>query len=288
MKMDKSIDARIFGCTTQNSTLVMPVGDSVGDAFTQRINPMRGTLLWDKAMYVLNDVAVAGGATGGTYTITVMTNAVRGFTNLPIAQVALVGPNSPTTLNMDNLHQSPGSPIATHVEITQVNGGGGLTMTMDVVGKQYRGTLGTPGGTAERVLQGIMLKGNSAGYATGDDKGVLVSSTFTLGTSGSNLGMNRMHLWDNAFFWAVAGESISGAWDVDIVGKVSGTTTAIASSGVGGALTAAGQKVVLANSFYGQAIVPTAIIYTEETAGGVSDSRVVMLAKGGRGSLAKN
>ena len=46
--------------------------------------------------------------------------------------------------------------------------------------------------------------------------------------------------------------------------------------------------MALANAFYGQCPTPTAIIWTEETGtDGVSDPRVVVLAKSGRGSQAK-
>lgn len=287
MGFEKVVDARIFGVTVQTPDVRMTAGDSTGNTFTGRRNPLKGSLLWDSALYVLQNVAVAGGATGGSFTVTIETDAVKGYTGLPIARATL-GPNSATTIVMDNLHQSPSSPLPTHMFIDETAAGGGVTLTCDVIAKQYRGFLGSPGAaTAERILQGTMLKGNSAGFEVGDDAGISVDVTFALGTSGSNLGMHRMRHWDHALYWAVAGVSIAGAHDIDIVAEVGGATVSIASTGTGGALDVAGEKLALASNFYGQSPNPTAIIWTEESAGGVSDARVVMLAKSGRGSLAK-
>jgi hypothetical protein len=288
MAFEKVVDARIWGVTTQNSDARITTGDSSGGTFTGRINPLRGSKLWDRAMYVLQNVAVAGGATGGSYTVTIETDAVVGYTGLPIARATL-GPNTATTVVMDNLHQSPASPLPTHMFIDQTATGGGVTLTCDVIAKQYRGTLGTPGAnTSERILEGTMLKGNSQGFEVGDDAGISVDVTFDIpGNSASNLGMNRMRHWDHALFWAVAGVSIAGTHDVDIIADVGGASVSIATTGTGGALNVAGEKLALANSFYGQCPNPSGIIWTEATAGGVSDARVVMMAKSGRGSLAK-
>jgi hypothetical protein len=247
--------------------------------------------MWDRAMYVLQNVAVAGGATGGSYTVTIETDAVVGFTGLPIARATL-GPNSATTVIMDSLHQSAASPLPTHMNIDQT-AAGALTLTCDVIAKQYRGTFGTAGAnTAERVLQGVMIRGNSSTSDFSGDEGFNASATFTLGTSGSLMGLNRMRHWDNALFWVVGGSQTDGAYDVDIISSVGGNTVTIATTGVGGALDVAGdsssQRTALSNNFYGQCPNPSAIIWTEETAGdGVSDVSIVMLAKSGRGGLAK-
>lgn len=286
MGFEKTVEQRIWGVTTQNSDLRTVTGDSSGGTFTNRVNPLKGSLMWDRALYVLQNVAIAGGATGGSYTVTIETDAVVGYTGLPIARAAL-GPNSATTIVMDSLHQAPSSPLPTHLFIDQTATGGGITLTCDVIAKQYRGTLGTPGAnTSERVLQGTMIQGTGDGPFTGD-AGISVDVTFVLGTSGSNLGMNRMRHWDNALFWAVAGNSIAGTHDIDIVSSVGGNTVSIASTGTAGALNVAGEKLALTNAFYGQSPRPTQIIWTETTAGGVSDARVVMMAKSGRGGLAK-
>jgi hypothetical protein len=279
MGFDKVVDTRIWGVTAQNSDLRFVTGDSAvsgvaGGTPTNIVNPLKGSLMWDDCMYILQGVSVAGEATGGSYTVTIETDAVVGYTGLPIARTTL-GP------------LSKASPLPTHMFIDQTAGDSACWFQCHVVAKQYRGTFGTPGAnTSERVLQGTMLRGTSAG-GFADDRGMTEDETFTLGTTGSNLGMNRLRLWDHAMFWAVAGVSIAGTHDVDIIGSVGGATVSIASTGTGGALNVAGEKLALANSFYGQCVNPSTIIWTETTAGGVSDARVVMLAKSGRGGLAK-
>lgn len=287
MSFEKVVAARIFGVTNQNSDTRMTVGDSSSGTFTRIVNPLRGTLFWDRCMYVLQGVSVAGGATGGSYTVTIQTDAVAGYTGLPIA-TANIGPLTPRTVVLSSSHQSPSSPLPTHIFIDQTAAGGGIWLQCFVVAKQYRGTLGTPGAaTSERILQGTMLRGSAAG-GFADGRGFDEDATMTLGTTGSTLGMNRMRLWDNALYWAVAGNSVAGTHDVDVVGRVGGNTVTIARTGTAGTITAAGQKTALANLFFGQSPNPTQIIWTEVSAGGVSDARVVMIAKGGRGSMAKN
>ena len=287
---DKTVQTRIFGVTVQNATgNRMPIGDSTGGTFTALAdNPLRGTMLWDQCMYVLEDVVVAGGATGGSYTITIETDQILGETALPIAQVASVGPNSANTLVMDSLHQSPASPIPTHVQITQDAAGGGLNFQCHVFAKQYRGFMGSPAvATSERVIQGYMIRGNSSTVDFSGDEGVSADTTFTIGTSGSDLGMQNMRLWDTALYWALNGNTEAGTHDVDIIATVDGATFSVATTGTGGVLSAADEKVAIANSFYGQSPNPSAIIWTEVSAGGVSDFRVIALAKSGRGSMAK-
>lgn len=288
MGFDKTITARLWGVTNQITDLRTVTGDSAA-AFTGFANPMRGTLCWDRAMYILTGVSVAGGATGGSYTVTVQTDAVTGNTGLPIAQFANIGPLSNSTLIMDNLHQSPGSPLPTHLFIDQTAAGGGIWLQCHALAKKYRGTLGTPGAaTSERVLMGNMMRGTSTSSNFGDDRGQTEDTTYTIGTSSTDGGMHRIRLWDSAFFWVRAGNSISGTHDVDIIATVGGSTVSIASTGVGGALNAADERLALANSFYGQCPNPSGIIWTEVTAGGVSDARVIMMAKTGRGSMAKS
>jgi len=293
MAFSKVVEARLWGVTTQNSDARITTGDSSGGTFTPIVNPLRGTLLWDRCMYVLRGVAVAGGATGGSYAVTIQTDAVVGYTALPICSVVL-GPNSAATVVMGSSHNSPGSPLPTHMFIDQTATGGGLSLQCHVIAKQYRGVLGSPASnTSERIIQGTMLRG--ASYSGGpftDGRGMTEDATFTLGTSGSALGLHRMRLWDTAFYWAVNGVSVAGTHDVDIISSVGGTTFSVASTnqvgGAGGAVSAAGEKVPIASNFGGQSPNPTAIIWTEVGAGGISDARVVVLAKSGRGSLAKS
>ena len=164
MSFEKVTATRIWGVTNQNSDARLTVGDSSGGTFTRQTNPLRGTLLWDRCMYVLQGVSVAGGATGGSYTVTIQTDAVVGYTGLPIAS-ATIGPLTASRVVMDNLHNSPSSPLPTHIFIDQTATGGGIWFQCHALAKQYRGTLGTPGAqTAERILQGNMLRGVSGGW----------------------------------------------------------------------------------------------------------------------------
>lgn len=295
MGFEKVVETQIWGVTVQNSELRTVTGDSTGGTFTGRINPLRGSLMWDRCMFVLQDVVVAGGATGGSYSITIETDAVIGYTGLPIARVTGVGPESNTTIIMDNLHQSPSSPLPTHLFIDQTATGGGLTLTCHVIAKQYRGDFGVAAqGSAERIAQGTMLAGNSSTVDFSGDEGISADTTFTIGTSGSLVGMNRLRLWDNAMFWAVQNDLAGGAigtHDVDIVATIGGNTVSIATTGTGGALDivadSTSHRVAIPNSYFGLCPRPSTIIWTEVDAGGVSDPRIVFIAKAGRGSLAK-
>lgn len=294
MSFEKVVQDRLFGVTNQNSSVRLPVGDSSAGTFTSKVNPMKGTLLWDTAMYILHGVSVAGGATGGSYTLTLQTDAVSGYTALPIAS-ATAGPLTKRTVILSSSHQSAASPLPTHLDINQTASGGGIWAQCYVLAKQYRSVLGSPAAkTSERIIMGDMLVGSSANKTFATDAGIGADITFTLGTSGSAVGLHRMRLWDKALFWVVAGNSIAGTHDVDIVSTIgvtgsalTGRTFSIASTGVAGALDTAGEKIALTNAFFGPTANPTHIIWTQVTAGGVSDARVVVLAKTGRGSLAK-
>jgi len=194
-----------------------------------------------------------------------------------------LGPNSPTTVVMDSLHQSASAPQASKINITQTASGGALTLTCDAVAKQYRGTLSTPGSrTSERVLQGQLI---GFGETPTNGQTMTTSSTWTCnGLSASNIGMNKMRLWDSAFFW-ITGVTVSGEWSAAIVSTVGGNTVSVASCAAS-SVTADGDKVALANSFYGQCPNPTAVIVTENSAGTLNGN-VIGIAKSGRGSLAK-
>jgi hypothetical protein len=273
--------------TQQFSDVRMPIGDSESDTHTSFANPLRGTLFWDRCQYILSGVSVNGGATGGSFTVTIETDAIRGYTALPIARVRL-GPNSTGRIVMDSLHRSAGSPLPTHLEILDTITAGAtqaLSFQVHVLAKQYRGVLGSQGArTSERILQGS-LAGNQAATSTGGD--FTADTTLIVGISDTNIGMNRMRLWDNAMFWAIAGSTITGTWDVDVVGTCAGGTFTIATSGTTGNIAATGNKFALANATYGQAVNPTRVIVTEVTVGTINALEVVGLAKSGRGSLAK-
>src|SRR5262245_60823264 len=151
----------------------MPIGTSTGGTFTSAVNPLRGTLFWDRCMYVMTGISVSGGATGGSFTVTVETDALAGYTALPIARLRL-GPNSTGTLVMDSLHRSAGSPMPTHLFVDQTVASPGLSQsgsfTVWALAKQYRGVLGTAGGqkTSEHILQGSLAGDQRATSANGD------------------------------------------------------------------------------------------------------------------------
>ena len=269
--IDKSKETRLWGVTSQNSDARITTGDSSGGTFTGRANPLRGTLVWDDCIYVLNKLAVAGGATGGSYTITIETDAVVGYTGLPIARTVSIGPNSPSSMVLTNLHNSPGSPLPTHMNIDQTATGGAITFDCYAFAKQYRGMLGTPGlNTSERVIQGTLLRG--ASYTGGpftDSRGMTEDATFTLGTTGTDLGMRRARVWDRAFYWAQAGNSVAGTHNVDIIATINGLTFSVAGTTTGtvGVLDAANERLPLFSNCGGTSPNPTAIIWTEVTAG---------------------
>lgn len=290
MSFDKTVNARVWGTTGTATSVRLPVGDSSGGTFTRQENPLRGTILWDRCMYVLTGVSLTGTTvTAGSFSITVETDAIAGFTALPIARAAGIGFNSVRTIPMINLHNSAASALPTHLNITRSAGSGTITLQCFAIARQYRGTFGTPGtASAERVIQGTMLRGTAEG-GFADSRGFNEDSTVTLGTTGSALGMHRMRLWDNALFWAVAGNTVAGTHNVDIISSIGGVTFSIAgtTTGTAGVISAAGDKIALASNFGGQSPNPTHIIWTEVNAGGVSDARVVVLAKSGRGSMGK-
>lgn len=294
MAFSKVVEGRLFGITTQFTDTRMPVGDSASGTHTKIVNPFRGTLLWDDMFYVLHGVSVGGGATGGSFTVTIQTDAVKGYTGLPIA-IAVLGPLSKTTVVMDNMHGSPGSPLPTHCFIDQGVASAGATQAVQfqcyAMAKQYRGTLGTPGmNTSERIIQGNLVRGDSSGkyFGTTDDTGVSVDATFTLGTSGSDMGMRRIRQWDRAFYWQVSHGAVAGTWDFDVFGYFAGATFSIATTGTTGNMATAGQKLPIRSNIGGQSPNPYQVCWTEVTAGGVSTCRTVVLAKTGRGSQAKS
>ena len=273
----KVVEAQLWGVTAQNSDIRFAMGNSAGGTFVAKANPLRGTLFWDDCCFVLTGVSAAGGATGGSYTVTIETNAIAGYTALPIAR-ATIGPNTARTVVMDNLHHCKGSPMPTTLFIDQTATGGGLSLQAHCIAKQYRGALGMQGNkTAERILQGSLV---SPAAITAD-------TTFILGATDTDLGMKHMRLWDAAMFWLILGSTTTGTWDADIIGRVGGSTVTIATTGAAGAGSAQGDKIALTNNFYGQAFTPTQVIITEVNAGSAEIVDVVGIAKSGRGSMGK-
>lgn len=291
MAFDKVVEARAWGVTNQNSTTRLTMGDSTGGTFTAQSNLLRGSLVWDECQIVLTGVSVAGGATGGSYTITVDTDALIGYTGLPVMGVSAIGPNTRGRIVLTNLHRSMGAVLPTHLNVTQDAAGGGIWFQAFVLAKRYRGSLPTPSAkTAERVIQGTAIRG--ASYAGGpftSGAGFGANQTVAVGNSLSRMGLDRMRMWDRAFYWAVAGNSISGTHDVAVLSTVNGLTFTIAST-VGshlGPLSAAGEKLPLVSNFGGASPNYTHMIWTVVSAGGVSDARLVVCAKTGRGSIVK-
>ena len=289
LNFSKVVEAHIFGVSQQIGDVRLPIGDSDSDTHTSKANPLRGTLFWDRCMYVMTGISINGGATGGSFTVTVETDAIRGYTALPIARTRL-GPLSTGTLVMDSLHRSAGSPVPTHLRVDQTVANAGSTQAgsfqVHCVAKQYRGVLGTQGArTSERILQGSLAGNQAATSAAGD---FTTDTTLVIGTTDTSIGMGRMRLWDAAMFWAICGSTITGTWEVDIVGTVGGRTVSIATSGTTGNIATVGDKFALANAAYGQCVNPTRIIVTEVSAGSIAALEVVGIAKSGRGSLAKS
>jgi len=287
MNFGKVKETRLWGVTAQFSDVRLPIGDSAAGTHTSFANPLRGTLFWDRCQYILSGVTVNGGATGGSFTVTIETDALRGYTALPIARLRL-GPNSTGRIVMDSLHRSAGSPTPTHLRIEDTITAGAtqaLSFQVHCFAKQYRGVLGSGGGTSERILQGSLAGNQSATSAGGD---FTTDTTLVVGISDTNIGMNRMRLWDNAMFWAIAGSTITGTWEVDVVGTCAGGTFTIATTGTTGNIATIGDKFALANATYGQAVNPTRVIVTEVSAGTINALEVVGIAKSGRGSLAKS
>lgn len=284
MAFDKVVDARLFGVTNQASSVRIPLGDSTSGTQTTFANPMRGTALWDSAMYVIQGLSIAGGATGGSWSIYLESDALlstTGVTGLPICGLS-AGPLSATRREFTSFHQSSASPIPTHLNLIQHAGGttGGIWLQCYVVAKQYRGTLSTVGAqSAERVIQGNMLRQGTLSADT----------TFAVGTSASDLGLRKMRMWDSALYWFTAGNSLSGTHDMHIIGRMpsSGATFTIARTGTNGVLAAAGGKRALSNLFFGPSVAPSHLIWDVISAGGISDARVIVLAKTGRGSMGK-
>lgn len=288
MILDKVVDARIWGVTNQNSAVTLTAtGDTASNTFTPNKNPLRGSRLWDECTYVLTGVSVAGGATGGSYNVTVSAT-IDGVNACKIAQNATtIGPNSPATIILDNVHQSKASPLPNRMAISQAAAGGGIWFQMYVIAKQYRGVLGSPSiSSAERIIEGTFIRGNSSTPWFSGDEGANASATFTLGTSGTHLGMNRMRLWDTALFWAVAGATLNGTATCSMVSTVGGSTVTIAATGAA-AIGVASEVEQMPLVTYGPCPNPTQIIWTKVTGDGISDFRVIGIAKTGRGSMAK-
>ena len=263
------------------------VTDANGSTFTP--NPFNGTLLWDSMNYYLTGVSIG---TGASFVIVVETDAIAGFTGLPIAGVSL-STGSSGFVRIPNLHKVPGSPVPTHVNVIRTVGTGtsSCAFTLWATGKAQRGNLSTQGGAgkcSDRTLQGAMW--NSARNRTIDDLAADATFTLTAGGASANFqGLDKMALWDQAMFWFVAGATVNGSWQAAIEGTVDGVTYIIAETtakklnGTSDAASFPNPKVPMEHYYAGSTPRPTRIIINEIDAGGISNAQVVMVAKSTRG-----
>ena len=68
MAYEKVVEETLWTITAQNSDVnLTSTGTTASNTFTAKVHPMRGAKLWDSVAYVMTDVTVAGGATGGSY-----------------------------------------------------------------------------------------------------------------------------------------------------------------------------------------------------------------------------
>jgi hypothetical protein len=282
MAYEKVVEARIWDINgVSDSTRQTSAGAiSQVPALTAAAHPMRGAKFWDRAVFVVNGVSLGGDT--GTYTIQ-LEGTVNGVTGLPISSLQVDADTAPTAV-MDNLHDAPGTIIPDAITITEdLDAGTGLFCEVHVAAKQYRGSLrNSPNGagTKQRSIEGFMFQ-SGRDLASDNLNGDV---TMTLGTSGNAMGLDRMRLWDNAQYWVVNGETTASTYTTEIVGEIGGATHTIVS--VAG-LNAAGEKLALAGNMHGASPNPTQIIFTETGASdGLSDVRVIVAAKSGRGTLA--
>ena len=285
MAYEKMVSGRLLGVSAQDSTVKLPVGGQSGT--TNLLSPpnlMSNSLMWDNVCYVITETAVGGGATGGSYTVQLISDAISGYTELPVCNTITLGPNSPVRTVLVNAHSSSCTILPTHARITQTAAGGTLQFQLWAMAKQSRGSARSRSGRGTRV-QVAKLYGTNAAYG---GKGLSEDTTVTITAGGASAnfgGLDAMALWDNALFYVIAGETIAGTHDVDVIGTLTdGVTYQIATTGTAGALNAANEKLPLTSTFFGSCPRPSHIIWTETTAGGVSDAHVIVIAKSGRGS----
>jgi len=282
MSYEKVSVQNIYTFADQDSDIRMPVG---GASASQTATHSRfvGDKLWNNCVYTLNNFGIGGGATGGSYSLTVE-GLIDGVT-VGIARVTGLGPNSVTTQILDNLFQSPGGPTPIGVSLVQVSAGGTFNGVVSAIGKTYRGVLPSGPRDSFRVAEGVLM--TYAGLAA-DITTDLIANPAAGGTFGSNGALNRLYLWDAAYYCIEIGLGLTGTWDIDIIGEINGATVTLARTGTGGSISATedGTNLPLANQFYGCCVRPTQIIVTEETDGGISFS-VHAMAKANRGQRHK-
>lgn len=262
-------------------------GDSTGRNVA---NPFRGTLYWDSMNFYLTGASQTAGT---SFVIQVETDAIKGHTGLVIAGISTSTGGTSGFLRIPNLHKTPGSPIPTHLNVIRTVGTSGtITFELWAQGKATRGNLSTSGGAGrggDRVLQGNMF--DSAINLSAD--ALTADATFTLtagGASANFQGLDKMSLWEHTNFWLVGGATTTGSWQAAIVGTINGVTYVIAETtakklnGTSDAASYPNPVVPLEHYYSGVCPRPTSVIITEVDTGGISNCRVVMVAKSHKGT----
>lgn len=269
---DKITHARLFEVAVQptDTTTIRLAGKSGSEGQSTFTNPFgAGPKIWDRIAYFIGFSANAGSHTINLY------GMVNG-TSYPIA--AWVGVTAVTGYwPMDNLTNTPYTPAPQFIEIDET-ANGDISLTVDAVGKSYRGFYPARAKGGDRAIEGALL-GQTI---------VTVSATHNLssnpaaaagGASGAAFrGLDKIYMWDAACFYYETIATTNGSWTVTIIGTVNGVTVPIArAAGINGAT-----KGAFRSYFYGAVPCPTGIIFTEDSAG-TWTGKIDFIAKAGRG-----
>lgn len=269
---DKITHARLFEVAVQptDTTVIRLAGKSGSEGQSTFTNPFGGAVkIWDRACPMIGFSANAG-----SHTVTLY-GRVNGMT-YPIAAwvgvTALVG-NFP----MDILTHTPYMPTPQFIEIDET-ANGDISLTVDMAAKTYRGFYPARSRGGDKTIEGALI-GQTI---------VTVSATHNLsanpaaaagGASGAGFrGLEKIYMWDAACFYYETIATTNGSWTVSIIGRINGVTVEVArAAGINGATKGAFQ-----NLFYGSVPCPTAIIFTEDSAG-TWTGKIDFIAKAGRG-----
>lgn len=274
MAREKVVVATLANVGTQVDDLTIPVGGSSLSGTESSIpNPMVGDRLWNSVACAANVAAI-----GGSWSIEVQ-GTVAGIAGLPLARVVSLGAPDGLAGNfaLTNLCGSGSMPTPTHVLFDET-AAGGITATVNVVAKTYRGSLSSGPSNSFRVVEGILF---TSAALTADTTIDMSANPPSGGTFASFMGLDKYSLWDACNFY-VQSTSVTGTWLVDIIGVIGGVTVSLATSPTIGGAT----KCALVNNFRGPVPKPSGIIFTEVTAGGASFS-VCAIAKAHRGQRHK-
>ena len=267
---DKVTHARLFEVDVQptDTTVIRLAGKSGTEGASTFGNPFMGPRLWDRMALMIGYSANAGSHTVRLY------GTVNG-TTYPIAH--RISADETGYHPMDILTHTPYMPAPQFIEIDET-ANGDISLTVDAVGKSYRGFYPARAKGGDRSIEGALL-GQTI---------VTVSATHNLssnpaaaagGASGAAFrGLDKIYMWDAACFYYETIATTSGSWTVSLVSKINGTTVVVSkATGINGATKGAFQ-----NQFYGAVPAPTAIIFTEDSAG-TWTGKIDFIAKAGRG-----